>query len=156
MFPKALADREFVVYYQPKVTLADNQLCGCEALVRWFRDGAMVPPMNFIPVLEREAASASWTSMCWNRFAEMCGTGRRKALNRCGSLSTFQGASAKSTSGRRDSGGASEIRNSSQVYRSRTDRDVRQNDLHQRDQDLLHHRPCRRRQGCRCHPRYAV
>ena len=31
-----------------------------------------------------------------------------------------------------------------------------QNDLHQRDQDLLHHRPCRRRQGCRRHPRYAV
>lgn len=56
MFPKALADREFVVYYQPKVTLADNQLCGCEALVRWFRDGAMVPPMDFIPVLEREGS----------------------------------------------------------------------------------------------------
>ena len=56
MFPKALADREFVVYYQPKVTLVDNQLCGCEALVRWFRDGAMVPPMDFIPVLEREGS----------------------------------------------------------------------------------------------------
>lgn len=56
MFPKALENREFVVYYQPKVTLADNQLCGCEALVRWFRDGAMVPPMSFIPVLEREGS----------------------------------------------------------------------------------------------------
>lgn len=56
MFPKALENREFVVYYQPKVTLSDNQLCGSEALVRWFRDGAMVPPMSFIPVLEREGS----------------------------------------------------------------------------------------------------
>lgn len=56
MFPKALENREFVVYYQPKVTLSDNHLCGCEALVRWFRDGAMVPPMSFIPVLEREGS----------------------------------------------------------------------------------------------------
>ena len=56
MFPKALENREFVVYYQPKVTLSDNQLCGSEALVRWFRGGAMVPPMSFIPVLEREGS----------------------------------------------------------------------------------------------------
>lgn len=56
MFPKALENQEFVVYYQPKVTLEDNCLCGCEALVRWFRDGAMVPPMQFIPVLEWEGS----------------------------------------------------------------------------------------------------
>ena len=41
---------------QVDITLVDNQLCGCEALVRWFRDGAMVPPMDFIPVLEREGS----------------------------------------------------------------------------------------------------
>lgn len=54
LFPKALDGREFVVYYQPKVTLADNHLCGCEALVRWIRNGKLVPPMEFIPVLEKE------------------------------------------------------------------------------------------------------
>ncbi|MGN1403510.1 MAG: putative bifunctional diguanylate cyclase/phosphodiesterase [Ruminococcus sp.] len=54
LFPKALEEREFVVYYQPKVTLADNHLCGCEALVRWIRNGKLVPPMEFIPVLEKE------------------------------------------------------------------------------------------------------
>ena len=31
-----------------------------------------------------------------------------------------------------------------------------QDDLHQRDQDLLHHQPRRCRQGCFCDPRYAV
>ena len=53
-FPKALADGEFLVYYQPKVTLDTKELCGCEALTRWFHHGKIVPPMDFIPILERE------------------------------------------------------------------------------------------------------
>lgn len=53
-FPHALQKREFIVYYQPKILLDDNTLCGCEALVRWIRNGQVVPPMDFIPILERE------------------------------------------------------------------------------------------------------
>lgn len=56
IFPKALRNEEFVVYYQPKVKLSDNALCGCEALVRWIRNGEIVPPMEFIPVLEQEGS----------------------------------------------------------------------------------------------------
>ena len=56
LFPKALESREFAVYYQPKVSLDDNKLCGCEALCRWIRDGKVVPPMEFIPVLESEGS----------------------------------------------------------------------------------------------------
>lgn len=44
--------REFVVYYQPKVNLDTNTLYGAEALVRWYRNGKIVPPDQFIPVLE--------------------------------------------------------------------------------------------------------
>jgi len=54
LFPEALMAEEFLVYYQPKVNLGNRKLCGCEALVRWFHNGAVVPPMDFIPVLERE------------------------------------------------------------------------------------------------------
>ncbi|MCI5751795.1 MAG: GGDEF domain-containing phosphodiesterase [Oscillospiraceae bacterium] len=54
LFPKALENGEFVVYYQPKVRLTDNKLCGCEALCRWIRNGRIVPPMEFIPILENE------------------------------------------------------------------------------------------------------
>ena len=53
-FKRALKDQEFVVYYQPKVDLMTNTLCGCEALVRWKYNGKLIPPMEFIPVLERE------------------------------------------------------------------------------------------------------
>lgn len=53
-FPKALKGGDLIVYYQPKVSLKDNSLCGSEALVRWVREGVTVPPMEFIPALERE------------------------------------------------------------------------------------------------------
>ena len=53
LFAQAIKNNEFLAYYQPKVSLANNRLCGCEALVRWKRDGKLVPPMEFIPVLER-------------------------------------------------------------------------------------------------------
>ncbi|MGN1416113.1 MAG: EAL domain-containing protein [Oscillospiraceae bacterium] len=56
LFPKALENGEFVVYYQPKVRLSDNKLCGCEALCRWVRNGKIVPPMDFIPILEAEGS----------------------------------------------------------------------------------------------------
>ena len=39
LFPSALENKEFVVYYQPKVCLDNNSLCGCEALSRWMRNG---------------------------------------------------------------------------------------------------------------------
>lgn len=54
MFPKAIKNREFVVYYQPKVDLSNDTLCGCEALVRWQREGKIVPPMTFIPLFESD------------------------------------------------------------------------------------------------------
>lgn len=53
-FPKALKNGELIVYYQPKINLKDNTLCGSEALVRWVRNGIIVPPKDFIPALEKE------------------------------------------------------------------------------------------------------
>lgn len=53
LFPHALNNQEFVVYYQPKVQLDNDTLYGCEALVRWVRNGSLVPPLDFIPVLEQ-------------------------------------------------------------------------------------------------------
>jgi diguanylate cyclase (GGDEF)-like protein/PAS domain S-box-containing protein len=50
---RALDMEEFVLHYQPKVTLAGGKLTGAEALIRWNdpRTG-LVPPGRFIPVLE--------------------------------------------------------------------------------------------------------
>ena len=56
MFNQALQAGEFVVYYQPKVGLNDSKLSGGEALVRWLRDGRVIPPMEFIPALEQDGS----------------------------------------------------------------------------------------------------
>ncbi|MBQ7158595.1 MAG: EAL domain-containing protein [Treponema sp.] len=55
MFSGALSRNEFMVYYQPKVTLADDTLCGCEALTRWHTN-KIIYPGEFIEILEREGS----------------------------------------------------------------------------------------------------
>jgi EAL domain-containing protein (putative c-di-GMP-specific phosphodiesterase class I)/GGDEF domain-containing protein len=52
MFPRALQNGEFHVFYQPKVNIVTGEICGAEALCRWFHDGKIVPPIEFIPALE--------------------------------------------------------------------------------------------------------
>lgn len=52
MFPEALRGAEFRPYYQPKVNVMTGKLEGAEALCRWFHDGRMIPPCDFIPMLE--------------------------------------------------------------------------------------------------------
>ncbi len=51
---KALENREFVPYMQPKISLQNsNCVVGAEALVRWIQsDGSMVYPNEFIPLFE--------------------------------------------------------------------------------------------------------
>ena len=53
IFPKALEDGEFLVYYQPKIAIDGGHIAGAEALCRWMHDGRLVPPGEFIPVLEQ-------------------------------------------------------------------------------------------------------
>lgn len=59
IFPKALEEMSFLVFFQPKVNLETNMLCGGEALVRWMKDGEIIPPSQFVPVLEREGKISS-------------------------------------------------------------------------------------------------
>ena len=50
----ALARHEFQVYLQPKISTAQENLAGAEALVRWIHpQEGFIPPNKFIPIFER-------------------------------------------------------------------------------------------------------
>lgn len=49
----AIQNKEFVVYFQPKVSISDMRIAGAEALVRWNFNGQILPPVKFIPFCER-------------------------------------------------------------------------------------------------------
>ncbi len=53
MFPDALRNEEFRVYYQPKIDIMTGELIGAEALCRWFHQNTLIPPNDFIPLLEQ-------------------------------------------------------------------------------------------------------
>jgi diguanylate cyclase (GGDEF)-like protein len=49
----ALEKEEFVLHYQPKVTVAGRRIVGLEALIRWQApDLGLVPPGKFVPLME--------------------------------------------------------------------------------------------------------
>ena len=52
-FREAMAEEEFKVFYQPKVDINNREMIGAEALCRWFHEGGIIPPMDFIPILEQ-------------------------------------------------------------------------------------------------------
>jgi predicted signal transduction protein with EAL and GGDEF domain/DNA-binding response OmpR family regulator len=49
---KALERQELVLVYQPKVDVANGRVVGAEALMRWYRNGVLIPPSEFIPLAE--------------------------------------------------------------------------------------------------------
>ena len=71
LFPEAIRNEEFLVYYQPKVALKDYTLAGAEALCRWLHDGSLLPPFRFIPVFEQNGQIAELDfymldHVCWD------------------------------------------------------------------------------------------
>jgi diguanylate cyclase (GGDEF)-like protein len=49
----ALERQEFVLHYQPIISLADNELVGFEALIRWQHpEKGFISPVEFIPIAE--------------------------------------------------------------------------------------------------------
>ena len=50
---EGIANNKFVIYLQPKFYTKTEKLAGAEALVRWNRDGDVVMPNIFVPLLEK-------------------------------------------------------------------------------------------------------
>ena len=53
MLEEALVQRQFVVYFQPRVRMSDETIIGAEALVRWRHpEHGLIMPDSFIPLME--------------------------------------------------------------------------------------------------------
>ncbi|MCC2817783.1 EAL domain-containing protein [Lachnoclostridium pacaense] len=69
---KALAEKQFVVYLQPKYSVEDNRLAGAEALVRWDHpEWGLLPPVKFIPLFERNGFITQLDRFVWDRACEI-------------------------------------------------------------------------------------
>ncbi len=50
----ALQEHHIYMDYQPKINLANGELVGAEALVRWRDKGAVLPPSDYLPALQSD------------------------------------------------------------------------------------------------------
>ena len=72
----AITERQFMMYLQPKYSIAKNEIVGAEALVRWKHpERGMIFPDQFIPVIEengfvRKVDYYIWEEAC--RFIKRC------------------------------------------------------------------------------------
>lgn len=72
-FPKALAEKQFQVYFQPKYNIVGDKpvLASAEALVRWSHPTlGMISPGKFIPLFEEDGLIAQLDEFVWRRTAE--------------------------------------------------------------------------------------
>jgi predicted signal transduction protein with EAL and GGDEF domain len=68
---RAVLGGELEVYFQPKMRIADRQVAGVEALLRW-RSGseAFIAPEQFIPIAERSGSIVPMTWLVLDRTVE--------------------------------------------------------------------------------------
>jgi diguanylate cyclase (GGDEF)-like protein len=83
---RAITRHQLRVLYQPIVSLADEQVIGAEALVRWERPGfGTLSPDEFIPIAEESSLISAVD--CWvlqeacRRGAQWCNAGGTMAIN---------------------------------------------------------------------------
>ena len=67
----ALAEQQFIVYFQPKYQLKEMAPYGAEALVRWKKpNGEIVLPNEFIPIFERNGFITKLDYYVWEKVCQ--------------------------------------------------------------------------------------
>jgi PAS domain S-box-containing protein len=74
---RALERQELVLHYQPKIDVASGRIVGAEALMRWMRDGRLVPPAEFIAVAEETGLIVAITEWAINEVCHQILSWRR-------------------------------------------------------------------------------
>ena len=64
---RALTHNEFTFYYQPEWDLKTGKIKGVEALIRWESPTGIIPPNDFIPILEETGLINSFTPFLFSQ-----------------------------------------------------------------------------------------
>lgn len=68
---KAIKNKDFELYFQPKIETATNNICGVEALVRWHNDKlGFVSPNEFIPYAEETGLIVPLSEIIFEKACE--------------------------------------------------------------------------------------
>jgi EAL domain-containing protein (putative c-di-GMP-specific phosphodiesterase class I) len=92
----ALDQGQFVLYYQPEVSLFTRKIVGLEALIRWRHpERGLVPPVDFIPLAEQSGLIlpiGDWvlSEACKQIQKWSCASSRPSSLRVCVNLSARQ------------------------------------------------------------------
>ena len=67
-YMQALKNDEITFYLQPQCRISNGKIVGVESLARWIKqDGTLVPPMTFIPVLEKYGFIPDLDMYLWDK-----------------------------------------------------------------------------------------
>ena len=77
----ALDNAQFLLHYQPKVSLSTGRIAGVEALLRWQDpENGLISPAAFLPMLESAGLMAPTDAWVLKQAAADCREWRRKGL----------------------------------------------------------------------------
>ena len=69
-FQYALSNDRITYHLQPQVDMETGEIIGAEALTRWIdKDGSLIPPASFIPVLEESGFVVTLDKFIWQSVA---------------------------------------------------------------------------------------
>ncbi len=68
---KGFLNHEFEPFLQPKYSLRENRIVGAEALARWRKNGKIIMPSEFIPVLEKNNSLYELDRYMWESVANL-------------------------------------------------------------------------------------
>ncbi|WP_157627913.1 bifunctional diguanylate cyclase/phosphodiesterase, partial [Thermodesulfatator autotrophicus] len=76
---RAIKQKELLLFYQPRINLQTREVVGFEALLRWKHpDRGIIPPLEFIPILEESHLILEVEPLIWEIIAKFWGRIREK------------------------------------------------------------------------------